>query len=186
MLARFPCAAARQRARSLGARSRALTALARREFASHGELDRDHFRAVFEDVLDNVTAEEREEAILAVDRLFDTFDQDGNGTVDAREFFTGVTVLCAGEGDDRTHMAFALYDAEFVPPPPLARPAFHAAAALLGSGDGYISPPEMEQYLTAVFRTMLHTSPNLFAQHGCVPPPGAATPRASRSPRYAV
>lgn len=83
-----------------------------REFAEQGALDRKHFRAVFADVLSDLEPGEREEAMEAVDRLFNAFDEDGNGVVDTREFFAGVAVLCGGDGEDRTRMAFQLYDTE--------------------------------------------------------------------------
>lgn len=148
---------------------------------------------MFADVLSDLGPVERNEAIVAVDRLFDAFDEDGNGVVDTREFFAGVAVLCGGDGEDRTRMAFQLYDTEcalLLPPLRLAaaaRPPLRTYTRYVltrgrrGSGDGFISPSEMEQYLTAVFRTMRHTSPGVFREQGCDEPTDAG-PRAWRDP----
>ena len=42
-------------------------------------------------------------------RLFDVFD-DGDGVVDRKLFFSGLTVLCDGERDSKIRAAFDLYD----------------------------------------------------------------------------
>jgi Ca2+-binding EF-hand superfamily protein len=43
------------------------------------------------------------------DRLFATFDADGNGVVDHTELLTGISVLCAGSQDDKVRAMFELY-----------------------------------------------------------------------------
>jgi Ca2+-binding EF-hand superfamily protein len=47
------------------------------------------------------------------DRLFSTFDADGNGVVDHTELLTGISVLCAGSQDDKIRAMFQLYGGFF-------------------------------------------------------------------------
>lgn len=73
--------------------------------------------------------------------LFDLFDVDRNGVVDFQELLSGLSILCGGTRDDKVLAAFELFDL---------------------NGDGFISQPEMEQYLTSVFRVVFQTSEGLF------------------------
>jgi Ca2+-binding EF-hand superfamily protein len=51
--------------------------------------------------------EDREEVV----RLFQCFDQDGSGHLDARELFIGLTLLCAESREERLRAMFTLMDA---------------------------------------------------------------------------
>jgi Ca2+-binding EF-hand superfamily protein len=77
-------------------------------------------------------------AMRIVDKLFDVFDEDGNGAVDFSELASGLSVLCGGSRDEKAEAAFALYDY---------------------NGDGFISLEEMTRYLTSVFKVMYETQP---------------------------
>lgn len=85
--------------------------------------------------------------------MFDLFDLDGNGLVDAREFMTGVSLL-AKEGrspNDAVRAAFEAFDE---------------------NGDGVISISEMIHYLTTVFTVLGSKSAELrarFAGMGVTP-----------------
>ena len=80
-----------------------------------------------------------------VDRLFETFDADGNGVVDFSELASGLSVLCGGSREDKVEAAFALYDLD---------------------GDGTISLDEMTTYLTSVFKVMYETQPGTAERMG--------------------
>jgi len=73
-----------------------------------------------------------------ISRLFEIFDEDGNGVVDARELASGLSILCSGSRDEKVRSAFSLFDY---------------------NGDGYISLEEMTRYLTSVFRVLYESSP---------------------------
>ena len=51
-----------------------------------------------------------ERSMLLINRVFDAFDVDHDGTVDCIELATGLTLLCGESEDDRVEAAFALYD----------------------------------------------------------------------------
>ena len=80
-----------------------------------------------------------------VDRLFETFDADGNGVVDFSELASGLSVLCGGSREDKVEAAFSLYDL---------------------NGDGFISLEEMTTYLTSVFKVLYETQPETRARMG--------------------
>ena len=82
--------------------------------------------------------------------LFDAFDRDGNGVIDAQEFFSGLAILCSGDADHKIHTAFSLFDAD---------------------GDGYIDVEEMTRYLTSVFLTLNEITPELFLENEYPPTP---------------
>jgi Ca2+-binding EF-hand superfamily protein len=71
-------------------------------------------------------------------KLFESFDINNNSVVDLTEIKTGLSVLCAGNRDEKAAAAFALYDY---------------------NGDGVISLDEMTRYLTCVFKVMYETQP---------------------------
>ena len=104
-----------------------------------GWLMRDAFNACFRRVLNASGRPDgpRFEAVL--DRLFDVFDSDSNGVVDATELMCGLSVLCGGSRHDKVRAAFALYDT---------------------NGDGFISLEEMTQYLASVFKVLYELQPN--------------------------
>ena len=85
---------------------------------------------------------------IVVDRLFATFDTDGNGSVDFSELASGLSVLCGGSRDEKVEAAFALYDF---------------------NGDGFISLDEMTRYLTSVFKVLYETQPGTREQMGVEP-----------------
>ena len=84
------------------------------------------------------TSADSERTTQIIARLFDVFDEDGNGAVDFSELASGLSVLCGGSRDEKAEAAFALYDY---------------------NGDGFISLEEMTRYLTSVFKVMYETQP---------------------------
>jgi Ca2+-binding EF-hand superfamily protein len=90
------------------------------------------------------TAEKRQvEAV--VDRLFEIFDTNGDGSIDFSELASGLSVLCGGNREDKVEAAFALYDLD---------------------GDGTISLDEMTTYLTSVFKVLYETQPGTAERMG--------------------
>jgi Ca2+-binding EF-hand superfamily protein len=67
-------------------------------------------------------------------RLYESFDTDRSGSVDFQELAAGLSVLGGGSRDARAEAAFRLFDPE---------------------GRGSITLKAMEDYLTAVFKTMI-------------------------------
>ena len=84
-----------------------------------------------------------------VDNLFEHFDEDDSGSVDFRETVAGLSVMCAGSGEDKVKSAFNLYDA---------------------NGDSFISFEEMKNYLTSVFKVIFEAQPNVRRSMGNVLP----------------
>jgi len=82
---------------------------------------------------------------LIVHRLFEIFDEDGDGTVDFSELASGLSVLCGGNREDKVEAAFALYDLD---------------------GDGTIDLEEMTTYLTSVFKVLYETQPGTAERMG--------------------
>ena len=74
-------------------------------------------------------------------RLFDVFDRNKDGAVDAQEFFCGLSVLCRGDIDTKVQAAFALFDVD---------------------GKGFIQLDEMTRYLRSVFCTLYEVNPSIF------------------------
>ena len=50
------------------------------------------------------------EASSLANRLFPAFDRDGSGTLDFRELFIGIAMLCSDPHDDRLHAVFQIMD----------------------------------------------------------------------------
>ena len=76
-----------------------------------GLLDRDAFETCFESVIEAAGGDANSDRTLTIiDRLFEIFDQDGNGAVDFSELASGLSVLCGGSRDDKAAAAFSLYD----------------------------------------------------------------------------
>ncbi|CAK4180558.1 unnamed protein product [Aphanomyces euteiches] len=90
-------------------------------------------------------AETKPQLKATLERLFVLFDTDGNGIVDTKELAAGLSLLCGGSDVDKVQAAFSLFDT---------------------NGDGFISREEMLSYLTAVFKVLLQTSPNIQTQLG--------------------
>jgi Ca2+-binding EF-hand superfamily protein len=94
-------------------------------------LDRESFADVFMALLG---AEGGAEAAPFLDRLFDVFDENGDGCVDLLEVASGVSLLCGGSDDEKIDTLFALFDT---------------------NDDGVMSRSELQTYLVAAFRVML-------------------------------
>lgn len=122
-------------------------------FAEHadeaGLLQRDSFDKCFFEIIEMAshprTEAEKLRAKVVADRLFDVFDQDGNGHIDFSELASGLSVLCKGARDAKVKAAFRLYDF---------------------NGDGYISLDEMKRYLTAIFRVLYEVQPEMRQETG--------------------
>lgn len=82
---------------------------------------------------DFTPAQERELDEL-LDSLYHVFDTDRNGYVDFPELAAGLSVLCGGSNDAKAAAAFRLFDVD---------------------GNGTITLKGMQDYLTAVFKTMM-------------------------------
>eukprot|EP00505_MAST-04D_sp_SCG-Rhode-Island_P001937 Stramenopile-MAST_4_protein_1937 len=108
-----------------------------------GALDRNAFVGCFKSLLDQIGGHENEEEDSArwdvvMTRLFDLFDNDGNGAVDFSELVCGLTVLSGGSGDDKARAAFSQFD---------------------HNGEGVITLEKMQRYLCSVFKVMYETQP---------------------------
>ena len=77
------------------------------------------------------------DAKKVVASLFKVFDSNGNGSVDSRELASGISVLCAGQRDEKIRAAFSLFDL---------------------NDDGFISLGEMTTYLTSVFKVLYESN----------------------------
>lgn len=66
--------------------------------------------------------------------VFDLFDRDDNGVVDMLELICGLSMLCAGDQEEKIRAVFSVFDE---------------------NGDGFISMDEMFKFLTAVFKVVL-------------------------------
>lgn len=73
-----------------------------------GVLSRDAFYAAFSDIMGALDPQELELAQVIVPRLYDIFDQNGDGVVDFAELSAGLTVLCGGSREDKVKAAFDL------------------------------------------------------------------------------
>jgi len=106
-----------------------------------GVLDKDAFDAAFDAIRvnnDGLSDEDENKADVVLDRLFEIFDENGDGVVDFTELSSGVSVLCGGSRGDKVAAAFSLYDF---------------------NGDGFISLDEMQLYLKSVFRVLFEAMP---------------------------
>lgn len=83
-----------------------------------------------------------------LEELFVLFDADRNGTIDVQELGSGLSILCGGSLNDKARSLFRLYDL---------------------NQDGFISPEEMDSYLTGVFKVLYKASPHLESQTGMTP-----------------
>ncbi|WAR22999.1 NCAH-like protein [Mya arenaria] len=90
----------------------------------HKELTKEEFKDVYNSIFAGDASEFAE-------HVFRTFDRDGNGTVDFKEFLIG---LCVSGSDDtaaKLSWAFKMYDID---------------------GDGYISRQEMRSIMSAIYK----------------------------------
>ena len=85
-------------------------------------------------------ADSQEEIAQILHRLFDLFDRNRDGIIDSRELTTGLTLLCAGDADEKTLVAFNALDRD---------------------GDGFITRDEMALYFTAFFTVAFDLSVSL-------------------------
>lgn len=112
--------------------------------SEEGVLSRTSFNHCFREIIGEVaslmTASQQERAGWIIDTMFDIFDLDGNGTVDFVELSSGLTVLCGGTKDEKIDSVFRLYDI---------------------NEDGFIYVEELVMYLSAVFKTLYTTNPEL-------------------------
>jgi len=117
---------------------------------SSSELDKRGFRMAFYHLLTTrLDSGQLHDFNSFVDNLFGHFDSDGSGMVDFRELVAGLSVMCAGTGEDKVRSAFNLYDI---------------------NGDGFISFSEMKNYLTAVFKVIFEAQPNVRKSMGNIDP----------------
>ena len=105
----------------------------------NGELSRAAFNGCFTAFIgDPGSTVKRNRVSVILDRLFDLFDGDGNGTVSFDELASGLSILCGGTRDEKVRAAFDLYDID---------------------NNGFIERAEMVCYLSAVFKILFEASP---------------------------
>merc|ERR1711871_607739 len=107
------------------------------EISQSGNLDKTLFEKCFRRIIQlggghNNVADKNEVADI-ISTLFSSFDANNDGVVDPRELAGGVSILCAGNSEEKIRAAFSLFDI---------------------NDDGYISLKEMTTYLTSVYRVM--------------------------------
>jgi len=97
-------------------------------------------RSAFNDVIFSIAPPDVDVSLLrkVAGKLFDAFDIDHSGGVDFSELVGGLSILCKGNEESKTAVAFALYDL---------------------NGDGFISKPEMTKYLASVFTIVFTLEP---------------------------
>jgi len=113
-----------------------------------GTISYDSFKRVFRDIVNQgppLSAQDKSKLDFVLNKLFQAFDRDGNGTLDFVEIASGLSVLCGGGISSKAEASFALYDY---------------------NGDGYISQDELERYLTSVFTVLYETQPGTEAAMG--------------------
>eukprot|EP01091_Cochliopodium_minus_P018932 TRINITY_DN7806_c0_g1_i1.p1 TRINITY_DN7806_c0_g1~~TRINITY_DN7806_c0_g1_i1.p1 ORF type:complete len:214 (+),score=59.12 TRINITY_DN7806_c0_g1_i1:33-674(+) len=69
-----------------------------------------------------------------IDDLFDLFDEDKSGTIDLKEFSSGVSLLCKGKPEEKVELTFNLWDE---------------------NKDGVIDKQEMNKFFTSCYTNAL-------------------------------
>ena len=117
-------------------------------------------------------ARQTPQARQLIDRLFAVFDGNMDGVIDVTELCSGLSVLCAGDRDNKVRAAFDLFDkvrcTVFLIPACyslvltlLDGPWRSGVCFPLQNGDGYITLDEMKTYLNSVFRILYNFQPDL-------------------------
>ena len=107
------------------------------QHATNGALDITGFHRAVRQLIpgDSLRADDKAFLSIALSKVFNAFDRDGNGVVDFSEFLSGFSLLAQGGKSDKLSLAFSLFDED---------------------GDGYISKAEMWRFLRS-FLTILYT-----------------------------
>eukprot|EP00931_Biecheleriopsis_adriatica_P094117 TRINITY_DN6779_c0_g1_i1.p1 TRINITY_DN6779_c0_g1~~TRINITY_DN6779_c0_g1_i1.p1 ORF type:complete len:371 (+),score=91.20 TRINITY_DN6779_c0_g1_i1:73-1113(+) len=100
--------------------------------ADGGQLSRETFLTAYANVLQDHSIEVPSDEVK--NAVFDLFDRDDNNVVDMMELICGISLLCAGNEEEKIHAVFEVFDE---------------------NGDGYISMDEMYKFLTSVFKVVL-------------------------------
>ena len=116
--------------------------------APAGVLTREAFASCFASLLRGQSPEDAQRASVVLKRMFNIFDSNDDGVVDAAEFLSGLSVLVGGERDAKIRAAFDMYDY---------------------NKDGYISLSEFERYLVSVFTVLRESNPSVFEQENTTP-----------------
>jgi len=119
-----------------------------KRFAPEGRLNRGMFSRIFSVYLQEKYQGDQQRTALVLHKLFQKFDRDQNGEIDAREFLSGLTVLSSGDRDEKIKIAFDMYDKD---------------------GNGFIELSEMQSYLVSVFTVIQETTPDVFKSQGATP-----------------
>ena len=104
-----------------------------------GTLSLEGFVGVFEDIVDasQLSRSDLTYFNLILPALFDLFDEDDSKSVDVRELVAGITMLCAGDSDEKARGVFDLYDVD---------------------SDGVLSVDELTSYFNSIFRMTAATT----------------------------
>jgi len=103
--------------------------------AADGKLSRDQFITSYTTLLQSCQIDLPADSIQ--NEVFELFDRDSNQFVDMMELVCGISIMCAGNDDDKIHAVFGVFDE---------------------NGDGFISMDEMFKFLTSVFKVVLTPS----------------------------
>ena len=87
----------------------------------------------------NLSDQDETKLRQVLNHLFRMFDTNNDSTVDAAELLAGLSALVGGKRDDKTKIAFMLFDT---------------------SGDGFIQLEEMARYLYCVYRVIYAAEPS--------------------------